>query len=1032
VNLTAFAISNRTTSYFVAGLMLFAGIASFISLGQLEDPEFSVKSAVVITPYPGASAKEVEQEVTDLLEIAIQEMTQLDYVESDSRAGISIIQVEIKSSYWANQLPQVWDELRRKVEDSIGKLPPGAGPPVVNDSFGDVFGHVLAITGDGFSYAELENFADDVLRKELNTINGVARVELWGIQGKVIYLDVSETQLSQLGITESDIISTLQQQNIVVDAGSVDLQERRLRISPTGEFQSPEDIADLAIRPSVGNVLANISSTRTVDTNELIRIRHIGNVRRGYLEPPSTLMRYNGTPAVGISLSNIAGVNIVEMGSAIDIKIDELQKILPVGIEIHLVHWQSKIVDDSVKGFFINLVLAVAIVLFVLAISMGWRMGVIIGTALVMTILVTFVLMAIFDIDLQRMSLGALVIALGMMVDNAIVVADGYVVRAKKGMERTKAAIEAASLPSIPLLGATVIAVIAFYPIFASVEAAGEYCRTLFTVVAISLLSSWVISITITPLQCIDMLPEIKNSGEDNDPYGGKFYKLYRGILNKSIRIRWLTMGTMVGLVMVSVYGFGFVPQLFFPDSSMKKVMIDYWAPQGTRIQTVSDDIKTLEEKLLNDERVDYITSFIGAGPPRFYLPVEPEGNNPSYAQIIVDMHDRKDIDGLIEELTPWLADNYSDAIVPMRKYGVGPSNTWAFEFRVSGPALADPNDLRAIAYKGFELLEQEPLSGLYQADWRQRTQVIEPKFNQERARWSAITRSDIANTTKRAYDGRIIGLYREQDDLIPIIMRNTESERQKVGALDVLQVRSSLSLESLPISQVVDDTRPDWEDPILLRRNRRPTITIQANPAPGVTNPALVGSVGEKFEAIKTPPGFTLEWGGEKEDSEKAQASLIPGIIPAVAIMAFIIVALFNAFKPPFVIVLTIPFVLIGITFGLLVSGAAFGFVALLGAMSLAGMMIKNAIVLLDQVNINLDDGLEPYKALVEAAVSRLRPVVLAAATTVLGVLPLLQDVFWVGMAVTIMAGLSFGTILTMVLVPVFYATLYRIPSPK
>lgn len=1032
MSITAFAINNRTTSYFIAALMLLAGIASFNNLGQLEDPEFSVKSALVVTPYPGASAKEVEQEVTDLLEIAIQEMPQLDYVESDSRAGVSIIQVEIKTSYWAAQLPQVWDELRRKVEDSIGKLPPGAGPPVVNDSFGDVFGHVLAITGDGFSYAELEDYADDVLRKELNTVNGVARVELWGVQKKVIYLDVSETQLSQLGITEADVVSTLQQQNIVVDAGSVDLQERRLRISPTGEFQSPEDIADLAIRPSIGDTLANITSTSTIDSNELIRIRHIGNIRRGYLEPPSTIMRYNSTPSIGISLSNISGVNIVEMGRAIDAKIDDLQEILPVGIEIHHVHWQSKIVDDSVKGFFVNLGQAVAIVLIVLAISMGWRMGVIIGTALIMTILVTLVLMAVFEIDLQRMSLGALVIALGMMVDNAIVVADGFVVRLKQGMERTKAGIEAASLPSIPLLGATVIAVMAFYPIFASEEAAGEYCRTLFTVVAISLLSSWVISITITPLQCIDMLPDNKNDENGNDPYGGRFYKVFRGFLNKAIRVRWLTIGVMVGLLMVSVYGFGFVTQLFFPNSSMNKFMIDYWAPQGTRIQTVASDLKLLEEKLLNDERVDYITSFIGAGPPRFYLPVEPERNNPSYAQIIVDMHDRRDIDGIIEELTPWLADQYSDAIVPLRKYGVGPSNTWMFEYRVSGPALADPNDLRAIAYQGFELLEQEPLSGFYQSDWRQRTQVIEPKYNQERARWSAITRSDIANTTKRAYDGRMIGLYREQDDLIPIIMRNTESERQEVGALDVLQLRSSLSLESLPISQVIDDTLPEWEDPILLRRNRRPTITIQANPIPGVTNPTLIASIGSKFEAIKAPTGFTLEWGGEKEDSELAQASLIPGMIPAAGIIAFIIVALFNAFKPPIVIVMTIPFVLIGITIGLLVSGAAFGFVALLGAMSLAGMMIKNAIVLLDQVNINLSEGTEPYKALIEAAVSRLRPVVLAAATTVLGVIPLLQDVFWIGMAVTIMAGLSFGTLLTMVLVPVFYATLFRIPSPK
>lgn len=851
-----------------------------------------------------------------------------------------------------------------------------------------------------------------------------------GVQDKVIYVDVSETQLSQLGVTEADVIATLQQQNVVVDAGSVDLQNKRIRIAPTGEFQSPEDIADLAIQPSLPNAIANLLTDKSIDSSELIRIRHIGNVRRGYREPPSALMRYNGVPSIGIAISNISGVNIVTMGKAIDAKLNELEQVLPIGIEVHRVHWQSAIVDESVQGFFINLAEAVAIVLIVLAVVMGWRMGVIIGTALIMTIVVTFVLMAIFGIDLQRMSLGALVIALGMMVDNSIVVADGIVVRLKQGMERTKAAIEAASSPSIPLLGATVIAVMAFYPIFASTESAGEYCRTLFTVVAISLLSSWVISITLTPLQCLDMLPAAKESDAGEDPYSGKFYVAFKNILHRAIQLRWLTIGGMTALLLVSMYGFSFVTQLFFPDSSMKKFMIDYWAPQGTRIQTVAEDLKALEQNLLGDNRVEDISAFIGAGPPRFYLPVEPERNNASYAQIIVSMHDYREIDGMLEELTPWLAQHYQNALVPTRKFGVGPSDTWKLEYRISGSAQAGSGELRSIASKGLEILEHEPLSGLYQTDWRQRTQVIEPKYNQERARWSAISRIDIANTTKRAYDGRTIGLYRERDDLIPIVMRNVEEERQNVAGLDVLQLRSAMSVESLPISQVVDGTLTTWEDPILIRRNRRPTITIQANPIPGVTLPTLINSVGEKLEAIEVPPGFTLEWGGEKESSADSQASLIPGVIPAVALMAFIIVALFNAFKSPLVIVFTIPFMLIGITFGLLVSGAAFGFVALLGAMSLAGMMIKNAIVLLDQVNINLEEGAKPYAAVIDAAVSRLRPVVLAAATTVLGIAPLLQDVFWIGMAVTIMAGLTFGTILTMILVPVFYATLYRITA--
>ena len=1033
MNITAASIQHKTTTYFVTALLFFAGIGAFFSLGQLEDPEYTVKTAYVITAYPGASPSEVELEVTDRLEKAMQEMPQLDYLESYSSAGYSVIKVEIKPDYWGDVLKQIWDELRRKIDDVRPDLPPGAQSPIVIDTFGDVFGHFLAITGDGYSYAELEDYADEVIKKELAIVEGVSRVDLWGVQQKAIYVDISETQLSQLGITEADVIATLAQQNIVVDAGSVDTESRRIRIAPTGEFKSPEDIADLAIRTSIADILVNpIPDKKPTDASELIRIKHIGNVRRGYVEPPTTQMRYNGVPTLGISASNLPGVNIVTMGKALDAKIAELQPLLPIGIELHKVHWQSQIVDESVKGFLISLAEAVAIVLVVLTIFMGWRMGFIIGCALIMTIQITFVFMAIFGIDLQRMSLGALVIALGMMVDNSIVVADGTLVRLQQGKERVKAAIDATTLPSIPLLGATVIAVMAFFPIYLSVESAGEYCVTLFSVVAISLLTSWGVSLTLTPLQCVDLIPDPDKSTADADPYGSKFYVKYREMLHGAIKIRWLTIGAMVGVLLLSIYSFGFVSQLFFPNSAMKKFMVDYWAPQGTRIETIAEDIRTLEQHLMQDDRVDAISTFLGAGPPRFYLPVDPEKNNQSYAQIIVNVHDQTEIDGLIDELTPWLAENYPDTLIPLRKYGLGPSNTWKFEYRISGPARVNPDDLRAIAQQGFDILEREPLAGLYQSDWRERTKVIEPIYNQERARWSAITRKEIANVTKRAYDGRVIGLYRERDDLIPIIIRNIEEERKNVGSMDVLQLSSSFGLESFPVSQVLDGMQVSWEDPIIVRRDRRPTITVQANPIPGETLPSLMKKVQAKFEAIELPPGFTAEWGGEKEDSDDAQASLIPGIIPAVALMAIIIVALFDAFKPPLVIVLTIPFAWIGITYGLLGFGADFGFVAMLGAMSLAGMMIKNAIVLLDQANIYLEEGKSRYDAITEAAVSRLRPVVLAAATTVLGVIPLLQDVFWVGMAVVIMAGLSFGTMLTMLMVPVFYATLFKLSASK
>ncbi len=1035
MSLAAIAIEKRTVTYFVIFLLVVGGIGAFFSLGQLEDPEFTVKTGVITTTYPGASPEEVELEVTDRIELAIQEMPQVKYLESFSREGMSLISVELKAQYWSDQLPQVWDELRRKIRNIEHMLPPGAGRPEVTDDFGDVFGFQLAVVGDGFSYAELEEYAKEV-KRELSLVKDVARVDLWGVQSKAIYVNVSQSQLAEMGLSDASVRTTLEQQNMVVDAGGVDLQRKRFRIAPTGEFKSPEDIANLHIRASLGDELSNLAGATDKPvsykrTTELIRIRDIATVERGYLEPPSTLMRYNSKPAIGISITNVSGVNVVKVGQGIDKRLDEILPMLPIGIEVHRFHWQSNIVDQAVKGFLINFGEAVAIVLIVLTVAMGWRMGVIIGSSLILTILGSFILMAVFGIPLQRMSLGALVIALGMMVDNSIVVADGIVVRMAKGMDPKKAAIEAASQPSMPLLGATVIAVMAFYPIFASLEGAGEYCRTLFTVVGISLMTSWLISMTITPLQCIDMLPEPKKDETDTDPYAGKFYRVFRRIVERAIRVRFLTIGTLVALLVVALIGFGKIDQMFFPDSSMTKFMIDYWAPEGTRIQTVAEDLKKAENKFLGDERVDSVATFMGAGPPRFYLPVDPESPYQSYAQFIVNVNDFKDITDLLNELGAWFDEEYPQALIPMRRYGVGPSNTWKFELRISGPATADPATLRSLADQVVSIVEASPLSANARTNWRQRVQKVVPEYNQERARRAVVTREDIANTTKRAYDGLSIGLYREEDDLIPIVLRHVAEERESVSNMGVLQVYPGSSTYTIPMSQVTDGITTDWEDPLIWRRDRRRTITIESNPIFGVTLPAQRASVLEEVEAIELPPGYTMEWGGEYEDTVDSQASLIPGTIPAMAIVLFIIVALFNASRPPLIILLTIPFAAIGITAGLLATGTPFGFLALLGAMSLSGMMIKNAIVLLDEVNLQIEAGKGQYQAVMDSAISRLRPVVLAAATTVLGVIPLLQDVFWVGMAVTIMAGLTFGTMLTMVVVPVLYCTLFRVESP-
>ncbi|MEC7838759.1 MAG: efflux RND transporter permease subunit [Chlamydiota bacterium] len=1043
-----YAIESKAVTYFVCALLLLGGVISFFSLGQLEDPVFSVKTAVVVTQYPGASPEQVEMEVTDRIEKAIQEIPQLKDLYSISRAGESIITVDIKPQYWSDQLPQVWDELRKKVRDVATQLPPESEPPKVMDDFGFVYGFLLAMTGEGFTYEELEDYAEEV-KKELNLVKGVSRVELWGVQPKVVYVDVTEQQLAQLNLTSATVLDTLQKQNVVVDAGSLDVGTQRFRMSPTGAFTSPEEIGDLVIRAKTNDIIGNVmaaNETTPDDPNALekvidetsssvIRIKDVANVYKGYKEPPLTLMRYNGKPAIGIQIAGMDDANIVTVGQGLYARLEKLMAQLPIGIEIGKIAWQSDLVSESVNSFLVSLVQAIIIVLIVLVIPSGFRMGAIVGIDLILTILGTFIVMAIMQIPLQRMSLGALIIALGMMVDNSIVVSDGIAVRFREGMNRKKAAAESAMGPAFPLFAATIIAVMAFYPIYASAEDAGEYCRTLFIVVAAALTISWLVALLITPLQCMDMLPEAKNSkdnSEQKSEYDKPFYRMFRKLLTKLIKFRFMTMAVLVGMLMISFVGFGFVSQLFFPDSSRPQLMIDFWGPEGERIEQLSSDLKTIEDKILESEYVENVSTFIGAGPPRFYLPVDPEKAYPNYAQLVVTLHDYKKIPAFLTEFEPWITANATRTMVRFRKYGVGPSNTWKFEARVTGPNDADLVELRSL---GDEILNVSKASSLgrdWKLDMMNRRLKVVPEYDQKRGRWSAVTRTDIADALKRGHDGVVAGLYREQDHLLPIVFRNVKDERKRLASnIGAVQVKPDQTVESIPLLQVVKDVLPVWEDPLIIRWNRRRSVTVQGTPVDGVTYVELKKAVIEEIDKVKLPTGYELEWFGEEDSTKSAQKSLLPGVAPAVVAVLLLLVMVFNDFRPIYVILLTIPFAAIGVTWSLLIFDIPFGFLALLGAMSLAGMMNKNIVVLLDACNENLANGMSRYDSIIEAAITRVRPVLLAAGTTVLGVIPLLSDVFWVAMAVTIMGGLAFGSILTLVVVPVLYSIFYNVKEP-
>jgi multidrug efflux pump subunit AcrB len=1023
MNLTQATLDKRAISYFCTFLLIFGGLASYFSLGQLEDPEFTVKTAAITVMYPGASAQQVELEVVDLIESKLQEMTQLKNVYSMARPGQAIIKVDIQNQYWSDRIPQVWDNMRSKIRDVEDQLPPGAGKPVIRDDFGFVFGFLIGVSADGYSYSELERWVKSI-RKELQVVDDVARVDFWGQQARRVYLNVSEPQLSQLGIRPSDITAALRQQNTVVNAGSLNFENQRFRMTVTGEFDSPEDIGALSIGAS-----AAIDALQGISGDEIIQLRDIAEIEAGYQDPPVTLMRMNGRPAIGLAAAPVSGVNVVEVGAAIDQRLEELSAELPVGIELERISWQSDQISQSISDFMVSLVQAVIIVLVILAVTMGLRIGVIIGfSGLVFAILGTMIVMAIVGIDLHRVSLGAMVIAMGMMVDNAIVVADGFAVRLKQGMERNAAAVESASLPSIPLLGATVVACMAFYPIFASTYDTGEYSGSLFTVVAISLLISWLLSQTLTPLMCVMFLPDPKAGEADKDPYDTPLFRWFGDVLELTMRNARIFMALLLVLLASAVYAYGYVRQLYFPDSSRTQIMVDYWMEEGTRIEATSAAVAQLEAVLLDFEETSLVSSFIGAGPPRFYLPVSPESNYPSYAQIIVNAHSLPEVESLIEKTNAWLAENNDGAIVRVRKYAVGAFDDWKFEARFSGPANADPAVLRDLARQGMEILRASDHAKEVRSDWRTPSRELQLNYNENRANFAGVDRTNVGATTLRAGDGLPIGLYREDDEQIPIIARSVNRTRDSAAIeLNQLQVIMGNSTHTLPLGQVVDGSALVWRDNIIWRWDRKRAVTVQASPRNGTT-PVLMSDVRERFLAIPLPDGYSLEWGGEFDSQRQSMDALTPGFGPAGVVMLLIIVALFNAFRPALIIILVIPFVFIGIAYGLLVTDTPFGFIALLGAMSLIGMMIKNAVVLLDEVNLNLGRGMAAYGAVKQAAISRLSPVMNAAATTVFGVVPLLSDVFWIGLAVTIMFGLAFGTILTMVVVPVLYTLFYRL----
>ncbi|KUF10685.1 efflux RND transporter permease subunit [Pseudoponticoccus marisrubri] len=984
---------------------LLGGIWGFATIGRLEDPAFTIKNAVIITQYPGASAEQVAREVSEPIESEIQKMGEIDFITSSNKPGVSRISVNIESTYDGSELPAIWTKLRNRVKDAERNLPPEAGEPIVNDTFGDVYGVFYAVTAPGFTDAEVHEIAE-YFRRELLAVEGVADVALAGLPSEAIYVDANTSITTNLGIGPNTIAGALSNTDSRSAAGSVSQNGQDIRIQAPEGSDTVDEIANLTI--GVGG--------------EVIDLLDLATVTRARVTEPTEIIRFQGQEAFTLGVAGKADLNIVEVGQRADARLDEIMRDVPAGVELHPIYQQHVVVDEASNAFLLNLAMSVSIVVIVLALFMGWRAAVVVGVTLFLTVVGTVFLMAIFGIEMERISLGALIIAMGMLVDNAIVVAEGMQGDMARGKSARDAAEDVASKTQVPLLGATVIGIMAFAGIGLSPDATGEFLFSLFAVIGISLLLSWILAITATPLLAHYFFKT--GSGEDQDQYAGPLFRAYRATLDWALTLRHLVILALIGVTVLCYIGFGQVKQQFFPDSNTPLFYVHYKLPQGAGIQRVSEDMAEVEDWLAARDEVVSVATFIGGGATRFMLTYAPEEQLPTYGHLIIRTETLEQIPQLRADLEAFGRGTLTAGEFRTERLAFGPGGGAPIAARFSGP---DPVVLRRLAEEASRAMAEasDQVQDL-RTDWRERELTIVPRFADERAKAAGVTREDLAQSLQLGTDGIQVGFYREGDRLIPIKIRSDSALEEGSNHLADLPVYSAAGQTYIPVAQIVDGFGWEAQNTLVRRRDRVPTITVQAGVPAGVNAAAVFTEIREPVESIALPEGYALEWGGEYENSTEAQASLGQQLPLSLIVMVLISVLLFGTIRQPVIIWLLVPMSVNGVALGLLGTGLPFSFTALLGLLSLSGMLIKNGIVLVEEIDLVRADGVPFRQAILDASTSRLRPVVLAAATTILGMVPLLGDAFFASMAVTIMGGLGFASILTLLAAPVFYFSFF------
>jgi len=1028
MNLASICLRQKTITISLTVLAVLYGLYAYTRLGRLSYPDFTIKTAMITTRFPGASPSEVEELVTDVLEEAIQSMSEIEKITSQSQAGVSYITVEMLPSLRSRELPQVWDFLRKKMRDVRPKLPAGCSEPVVNDDFGDVYGIYFALTCTE-PFARGKSRADQLrwlkeqgrwLKKELlnlHEVRDIARIDFYGIQPEVIYLEIPQSKLATRGVLPFRIMQELENQNQLVDAGDVRVGNDSVRISPTGTFVSLENILRIIVSDSTGESVISLGDL--VEKDRLVRETR---------EPPVTLFRFNGRPAIAMGLSTKAGGNVVFMGDDISRLLQTLRREQwPEGLEIHTISDQARSVTEAVDAFLVNLYESLGIVVVLLMVFMGWRSGLLIGAVLLLTLLLTFIVMYFCGITLQIISLGALIIALGMLVDNGIVILEETLISIQRGVSRETSAIQAVEKSQFSLLGATAIAILAFAAIGFAPDSIGEFCASLFQVLAISLTMSWVTAVTVLPLLCVWFLPKPKTVRES--PYDSLFYRVYRRGIGFALAHRWSVTGATVLLLVLAFSAFGKIPGSFFGNSTRNQFFIDYWRAEGTAIELTDADTRKIEAFLLTLPGVRATSAFVGSGSLRYILTYEHRDPASCFSQILVTVDDWRKIPEISAKARDFMKKNFPDAMPQVRFFREGPSVSYSIELEFRG---RNAEELHRLADQAKSIFARFPETMELRDDWRQKVMVLRPELRDDFVKKAGLSRAEIARSIHTSLKGMTVGWFRIGEENIPILWRLPAEERADVSRLGEIQIYCANLRTFLRLDQLAYHlTNLEYEDPILRRVDRKPAIKVQCN-ARGIPASVLRNRLEAAIQAsdLRLPPGCEMTWRGEFEESNKGTEPLVRMFPLCLLGMFLICVGMFNHLLQPVLIFTTVPLSIIGVTLGLWFTGHAFEFLCIPGFLGLSGMLIKNSIILVNETDRARRQNPEKpnWDAVVETAVSRFRPVVLASGTTILGIAPLLGDAFYGALSAVIVGGLLVATLLTLVVLPVFYAAAHGI----